>query len=182
MSSPTLSSSTVTVFSARIESDSGDRTYDRESTKHEFRLHTDTFNAMSTTSLQNSYTSATSCKCSFLLLPLPHQPVAMLNNQRTFLLIIVFSQQQQESHVKRHHCWSIALFLQLQQQNLKDIVASREGKWEMERKTWNMAEVHERASVCDLLSCSSLKGTVKYLKLSEDQWEPVNATMPWARH
>lgn len=103
-SSPTLSSSTVTVFSARIESDSGDRTYDRESTKHEFRLHTDTFNAMSTTSLQNSYTSATSCKCSFLLLPLPHQPVAMLNNQRTFLLIIVFSQQQQESHVKRHHC------------------------------------------------------------------------------
>lgn len=105
MSSPTLSSSTVTVFSARIESDSGDRTYDRESTKHEFRLHTDTFNAMSTTSLQNSYTSATSCKCSFLLLPLPHQPVAMLNIQRTFLLIIVFSRQQQESHVKRHHCW-----------------------------------------------------------------------------
>lgn len=43
-------------------------------------------------------------------------------------------------------------------------------------------EVHERASFCDLLSCSSLEGTVKHLKLLEDQREPVNATALWAKH
>lgn len=43
------------------------------------------------------------------------------------------------------------------------------------------AEAHERASVCDLLSCSSLEGMVKYLKLSEDQQEPVNTRALWAK-
>lgn len=89
---------------------------------------TDMFKAMSTTSLQNCYTTATSSKCSFLLLSQPYQPVGLLNIQRTFILIIVFSQQQ-VSHVKRHRWWCNNFVLTAA--TTKSLVAS----WEVKRET-----------------------------------------------
>lgn len=187
MSSPTLSSRTVTVFSARIESDSGDKTYDKESTNAGIQItDTDTSKAMSTTSLQNSYTRATSCKCGFLLLSLPHQPVSLLNIQRTLILTIVFSQQQQKSHLKKDHWWCNNFVLTAGTKKKKSqgycCVKRRKAADVKENLEYGGGEVHERVSVCDLLSCSSLEGTVKYLMLSEDQQEPVKATALWAKN
>lgn len=84
---------------------------------------------------------------------------------------------------------ALTLFLQLEQKKKKEkksqgycCVKRRKAADVKENLEYGGGEVHERVSVCDLLSCSSLEGTVKYLMLSEDQQEPVNATALWAKN
>lgn len=95
------------------------------------------------------------------------------------IVISVFSQQ--ESRVKRTHwrgasctasrCAVTPAKCQPEQQNLEDMVASSEGKGGGIKQN-----VVEERGMRFLLSCSCLEGTVKYLKLTQDQLEPVSTT------